>query len=191
MLLKHSVLPCAFLLCTGIAQCGTILFFGTLTGPNESPANASPGIGNAVVTWDTSAQTLEVAVTFSGLLGNTTASHIHCCVDPNGTAGVATAVPTFPGFPLGVTSGSYDRIFDLTADATYNPAFVTAHGGTAAGAEAALTAGLQEGRAYLNIHSTIFPGGEIRDFLTTPEPSSAVLAATSLLALWLRRRLAP
>ena len=98
----------------------------------------------------------------------TTAAHIHCCISPPGNTGVATTTPTFPGFPLGVTSGSYSRTFDMTAASSYNPAFVTAHGGTTAGAAAALLAGLQAGQAYLNIHTTMFPGGEIRGFLQQP-----------------------
>ena len=72
-----------------------------------------------------------------------------------------------PGFPLGVTAGTYTRTFDMTDPASYNPAFVTANGGTT-GAEAALLAGLQAGQAYLNIHTTMFPGGEIRGFLQQP-----------------------
>ena len=56
----------------------------------------------------------------------------------------------------------------MTAPASYNPAFVTAHGGTAASAAAALLAGLEAGQAYLNIHTTTHPGGEIRGFLQEP-----------------------
>src|ERR1700730_3629095 len=119
-----------------------------LTGPGESPANASPGTGFAVITIDTTLNTLNiVSDTFSGLLGTTTASHIHCCtaVPGTGTAGVATQVPTFTGFPLGVTSGTYDHTFDTSLASTYNPAFVTAHGGTVASAEAFLGASLADG----------------------------------------------
>ena len=108
-----------------------------------------------------------VNVSFSGLTSGTTASHIHCCVAPPGNAGVATTTPTFPGFPLGVTAGTYNQTFDMTAATSYNPAFVTANGGVAA-AEAALFAGLQTGQAYLNIHTSMFPGGEIRGFLQEP-----------------------
>jgi hypothetical protein len=91
---------------------------------------------------------------------------------------VATQTPTFGGFPLGVTSGTYDMTFDLTDPITYNPAFVAANGGTVEGAEAALLAGLAAGEAYLNIHTTVVPGGEIRGFLhAVPEPSGLVLAA--------------
>ncbi len=66
------------------------------------------------------------------------------------------------------------RLFDLTLASSYNSAFITAHGGTVAQAEADLIAGLLGGQTYLNIHTNLFPGGEIRanllrhiDLLTT------------------------
>jgi len=54
----------------------------------------------------------------------------------------------------------------MTQAGSWNPAFITATGGTPAGAEAALLAGLAAGQAYLNIHTVNNPGGEIRGFLT-------------------------
>ena len=96
---------------------------------------------------------------------------------------VATAVPTFPGFPLGVTTGTYLQTFDLTLASTYNPAFITAHGGTVAGAQAAFIGGLLNGQTYLNIHSSQFPGGEIRGQLQAiPEPATLLLLGTGLLS---------
>jgi len=159
----------------------------TLTGPGESPPNTSTGTGFAVITINTSTDTLNiVSYTFSGLTGTTTASHIHCCTATPlvGTAGVATQVPSFVGFPLGVTSGTYSMSFDMTQSSTWNPAFIMANGSTPAGAEAALVNGAADGEAYLNIHTTDFPGGEIRGFLTpTPEPGTMILFGTGLLAI--------
>src|ERR1019366_8011875 len=93
----------------------------------------SPVTEQSTVIINTLAQTMEVQLTFSGLQGTTTASHIHCCtaLPDAGNAGVATTTPTFTNFPLGVTSGSYDFTYDLTAAGTYNPAFVTAEGSVA------------------------------------------------------------
>ena len=168
-------------------------YFASLSGANENPSNASPGTGTATVILDTTAHTLQVIATFSGLTSGTTASHIHCCVAPPGNAGVATTTPTFPGFPLGVTSGSYNQTFNTLQASTWNPAFITASGGTPAGAEAALAAGLVAGQAYFNIHTTNFPAGEIRGFLagvsvgavpTLSEWALAALALLLTLAAW-------
>jgi CHRD domain len=182
----------SFLLCTIAAmsfavpmtsQAATLTYDASLSGPAESPPNASPGTGFAIVTIDTILDTMEVNVSFSGLVAPNTASHIHCCtpVADSGTAGVATTTPTFTGFPSGVTSGTYDNTFDMTLLSSYNPAFVAANGGTAATAFAVLLAGLNADEAYLNIHSTTFPGGEIRGFLAaTPIPAALPLFAGGL-----------
>src|SRR5260370_31388007 len=128
-----------------------------MSGPNESPPNASTGTGFAVIIIDSTANTLNIfSDVFSGLLGTTTASHIHWCtaLPGPGTAGVATTTPSFTGFPLGVTSGSFTNVLDLTQASSWNSAYITANGNTTAGAEAALLAGIAAGDAYLNIHST-------------------------------------
>ena len=168
------------------AQATIIGYEAFLSGPNESPANASPGTGYATVFLDTTLNTMQVDVTFSGLTGTTSASHIHgaTAVAGVGTAGVATQTPTFTGFPLGVTSGSYSHLFDMTLTSSYNSSYVTANGGTAASAEAALFAAMAAGKTYWNIHTSTFGGGEIRGFLTpVPEPSTLALLGLGGLAL--------
>jgi CHRD domain-containing protein len=183
----------AVIVSTPMAYGAPIIFAANLTQALEVPPTGSPGTGSATVVLDTTTNMMQVDVTFSGLVAGTTASHIHCCLPSPFETGVnaivATTVPTFPGFPLGVTSGTYNMTFDLLAAETYNPAFVTAHGGTLASAEAALVNGIEGGESYLNIHTSMFPGGEIRGFLVAvPEPTSATLLGSAVVAFGLIRR---
>ncbi len=169
----------------------SFVFVTSLSGPAEAPPNASPGTGFSTVTYDDVAHTLRVQITFSGLVAGTTASHIHSATATpgTGTAGVATQTPSFVGFPLGVTSGTFDNTLNLTLASSWNAPFITANGGTTAGAEAALFMGMTQGRAYLNIHTSQFPGGEIRGFLQpTPEPGTVVLLGSGLVGLASRVR---
>jgi CHRD domain/PEP-CTERM motif len=164
-----------------------ITFEANLSGANEIPATPSQGAGQAEVVLDAAAQTIQINVTFSGLTSNDVAAHIHCCLPSPLAAmnvGVATTVPAFVGFPLGVTSGTYhSAVFDLTQPLIYNPAFVTMQGGLPQ-AEAALVAGIENAETYLNIHTVNFAGGEIRGFLqAVPEPSTLLLVGTALVGL--------
>jgi len=148
-------------------------YFATLSGPAEAPPNESPGTGSVLLTLDLDLRMMTIDTRFSGLLGTLTVAHIHCCtaLASEGTAGVATPTPTFPGFPAGVTTGSYMETFDMKLATSYNPAFITGHGGTADSAYTVLLAGLNDGKVCLNLHSAAFPGGEIRGFLApVPEP---------------------
>ena len=151
------------------AQGGTLfhvdVFTTELSGASENPPVTTSGSGTATVTWNTATDQMAVDVAFSGLGSGTTASHIHCCAAPPTNAGVATQVPRFTGFPVGVTSGTYTHTFDMTDPASYNPAFVTANGGTVASAKPVLLAGLLAGQAYLNVHTSGNPSGEIRGVL--------------------------
>ncbi len=159
-----AAIAAGLLLAVSQASAAIFTFTTTLSGANENPPTVSAGTGTASVTWDDSTHMMTVSVAFSGLTGTTTASHIHCCASPPTNVGVATQTPTFSSLPLGVTSGSFMQTFDMTQASSYNPAFVTLNGSVGA-AEAALLAGLHAGTAYLNIHTSMFPGGEIRGFL--------------------------
>jgi CHRD domain len=171
-----------------------IAFTAVLNGPNESPANISPGTGTAEVIIDADAHLMRVVVAFQDLQGVVTASHIHVINGPGDsnildTLGpVATTVPSFPGFPTGVMSGAYDQTFDTSLASTYRAGWIIDAGGLTSLAEQALFAGISSGRAYLNIHTDQFPGGEIRGFLqpqsfAVPEPAPIALMLCGLLVL--------
>jgi len=130
-------------------------------GASVAPPTSSPATGQAILTHTASAHVLKVDYTFSGLVGASTAAHIHCCGAPPSNVGIALYLP---GFPTSVTSGSYQVAHDLTNAGLFSSAFVTASGGTVAAAEAALVAGMQAGNAYVCLHTTVYPGAEIRGF---------------------------
>jgi hypothetical protein len=189
--LPSLVLAAAMLVAAPLAHATLIHFHFNLSGANEVPPTPSSGTGVVDLDLDTTAQTLAGHIVFSGLGFPTTAAHIHCCLaSPFLTGvnvGVATVVPAFPGFPLGVMSGTDDFVLSLNSASAYNPAFVTAQG-SLANAETAFIAGLLAGETYLNIHTgpgpapNGFPGGEIRGFVAVPEPMTAALLVLGLAA---------
>ncbi|MBK8984023.1 MAG: CHRD domain-containing protein [Ignavibacteria bacterium] len=126
-----------------------------LSGTQEVPPNASAGTGTLTGTYDDVTNTLVFSVSFSGLTGNTTASHFHGPAAVGVNAGVRIGLT---GFPTGVTSGAYSNTFVLTA-----------------ANELELLGDIW----YLNIHSSSFGGGEIRgQVYATP---NAILELTALI----------
>jgi hypothetical protein len=169
------------------ARAATIGFqVSPLTGAAERPTPAATAAsGTATVTYDDVTQLLEVAIAFSNLSANLSAGHIHCCAGPEAAAGIAIG---FVGLPASI-SGSYSQSFDLSSAAVYNAAFLGNNGGVS-GARAALLAGMSSGNAYVNLHTSAFPAGEIRGNFV-PEPYTYMMIGTGLVLFGIRGRRGP
>src|SRR4030095_8759836 len=131
LLISSPIVAVALMLAAN-ATAAPIEFVANLSGAKEVPPNASPGTGSATALFDLATHTLELHVIFSGLTSGTNAAHIHAPTAFRfaGTAGVATQVPFFDGFPLAVTSGTYDHSFDTSDASFYNPTFIPNNGVT-------------------------------------------------------------
>jgi hypothetical protein len=185
-----AVLPVLLL---GLVAQGAQFRFSTVLLPgNEiaNPAVVSNGTGTGDVYYDDIAHTLQVFMTWQDLTGTTTASHMHApanatqistAIPFNGTWGVATQPGTFTGFPVGTTSGTYSgAAYSLLNAANFTSGFVTANGGTLASAEAALLNYMNTGKAYLNIHTTAYPAGEIKGYLRAVPDGGSTLVLLAL-----------
>ena len=107
-----------------------------LNGAMEGPDAGTTATGAATVTLNTATGAVTVDGTFTGLTGNATAAHIHGLATPPATAPVIV-----PLTATMATSGT------LTGSGTLTSAQIT---------------GMIAGMTYLNIHTALHPGGEIR-----------------------------
>ncbi len=187
----HSMIGAAVmgsaLMATSAAHAVVVRYVADL-GPEVTGATGS---GFVTVDYDNIAHTLLIDADWTGLSGTTTVAHIHCCTAAprTGTVGVAVTPGTLPGFPVGVSAGSYSTLLDLTQTTTFVAGFLTGGGGTVAGAENRLINGINAGLAYFNVHSTTFAGGEIRGFLAPiPEPETYALMLVGLAAVGVAAR---
>ena len=124
---------CAFGMTGTMHITGDLLdFVITLDGDQAVPPADTPAFGSGTATLDPLSGTFSWDFSFSGLLGNETAAHFHGAAPQCETAGVQIALPL--GSPkMGSQVITQQQMDDLTA-----------------------------GLWYVNVHSTMFPAGEIR-----------------------------
>lgn len=127
-----------------------------LTGAQEVPANASTALGSMDVMYSKETRTLTYTVLWSGLTDSLSLMHIHGLAPSGFNAGVvqnivATSNTIFPQ----KTSGKFT--FTKTGKLS---------GSLLADGVAVKEQDILNGMYYMNIHTSVFPGGEIRGQIT-------------------------
>lgn len=119
-------------------------FYAYLTGAQEVPAVATTATGYARVVINESAGTYTFTVVFSGLSSAQTASHIHA------PAAIGANAPITINFgAVGGTSGT------ITGSGNITPTQISQ---------------IRSHQGYVNVHSSNFPGGELRGQLGIKRP---------------------
>jgi len=129
-------------------------FTASLSGGEEVPANDSIAAGQTIfkVSKDGTSVSYKLIV---ANLDDVIQSHIHC-----GAAGVNGPVRVFlfgPVVPEGTSNG-------ILAQGSFDPAGITCPDGTA------LLDAMRAGDTYVNVHTSLLPGGEIRGQIVAHGP---------------------
>lgn len=147
-----------------VAQAQTLMFHAELLGANERPNPVnSPGTGFAMMTINTDTGAWSLEGNYSNLLSAAIASHIHGFADANSNAGVLVNLTNTGGF-----SGS------LSGNGVFNQTQITQ---------------FSQNLGYVNVHSSQFPGGEVRgQLILIPAPGAAAVVGLGGLMAVRRRR---
>ncbi|WP_138991846.1 CHRD domain-containing protein [Larkinella sp. C7] len=113
-------------------QKDTVEFVATLNGAQEVPGNASAATGTMTGTYNKAAKELSYTINYTGI--TPTAGHIHLA-------------PGGPGTNGGVIIPFASLTSPISGKSTLNQVQENA---------------LMEGRLYANLHTALFPAGEIR-----------------------------
>jgi hypothetical protein len=135
------------------ASAATVNFEINLDGLQETPPLATPGYGLGSLSLNDTTGDYTLSGNFYDLIGTTTGAHIH----GPGTFGVPAGIITPITFDVGVSTGTFSGAGTFTAPQM---------------------ADLISELYYVNIHTTLFSGGEIRGQIRqVPEPASMSLLA--------------
>jgi hypothetical protein len=155
----------AVLICSSITSASIKIYDATLNGAGENPMNGSTATGFGEVQLDDVLFQITVNENWTGLSNPATASHIH---GPGAPGTNAPVLFPFAGVPSATGGSIPQQTFSISSSQI--PQF-------------------DAGLMYMNVHTSTFPGGEIRgQLILTPEPGSVVLIAVAGAGFLMRRR---
>lgn len=151
----------------------TRTFKARLSGFQETPLTLSTaGAGRFEARLNESETQLSYELEYSGLEGSVTMAHVHLgarglsggimfwlCTTPSAPAPAPSGTPACPS-PGGKVTGT------ITAGQIVGPS----NQGIAPGEFAEVIRAMRAGAAYANVHSTLYPGGEIRGQINRENP---------------------
>ena len=141
-LLATSLITCSFLVACDkddddIDDGQVYVLSGSASGAKEIPTNTTTGSATLTGSYNKRTNSLNYVITWTGLTGNVTAAHFH---GPASTTETASPM-------LDITIGANGTSGTTTGSATVTDAFETA---------------LLDGKIYYNLHTTLYPNGEVR-----------------------------
>ncbi len=139
---RIGLVAVVFLLAAAVVQAQT--YGVVMTGSQERPTpTTSTGWGNATVTFDSTRSNINVAITVKGLTSAITGAHIHEKVAGTEVGDIVVAFTPLASFTNGKLTGTFPIDSLVAGRLAANP-----------------------GNFYMNVHTTVNPGGEIRGDLT-------------------------
>ena len=153
-----AAMVAAALVSAAAASAQVVVATATLGAGEETPILLSGAAGTAEVAIDTVAKEFAITLRVVNIPTTTTAGHIH--VGPKGIAG--PVVIDFPG--ISGRLGDFVTTFRV-GEASFRPAAAIGINTIEDVIQAVVN-----GNAYVNIHTTTYPGGEIRGQLVPRTP---------------------
>jgi hypothetical protein len=142
---------------------GDLQFSAQLKGDNETPTVSTGATGTFKATVNELNQTIEYEVSYQNLQGNVTQSHIHLGQSQT-SGGVVLFFCTNLAPPAGVPLPQPCPPSPGTVTGTLTAADVVPVAGQGIGAAELeeIIANIKNGNTYANVHSSLFPAGEVR-----------------------------
>jgi hypothetical protein len=133
-----------------------------LTGYQEDPLNIStPASANFSAVINEKAMTISYRLSYSALKGTVTQSHIHFGSSKQSGGVMVFLCSNLGNGPMG-TQACPAGPATITGTITAADVLALANQGVPAGGFADLVGAIRNNSAYVNVHSSMFPGGEIR-----------------------------